>query len=272
MKDVLQKSASSLGPHGRLDPAGFDRHVVFRSYQPPEDLALFIEHFWALRWEEAEDKPYVSEQVMHRPYVDLYLSKGESGIQGTFRGKRAYVAAGTGRIVGARFRPGAFHAFYRGRIADLLDRNLTLREAFPQPLDVERLLTPDDPSTVDALVGFLRSQAPQPDSNIDLIGRIIAAVEADEGIPSVKAAADRFQRSERWLQQLFLSYVGVGLKWLLQRRRLLAAAEQIRAAHQPDWARIAYELGFSSQQHFITAFRQALGKTPVQYKNDLTRT
>ena len=32
-------------------------------------------------------------------------------------------------------------------------------------------------------------------------------------------------RSERWLQQAFRDYLGIGPKWLLQRRRMLAAAQ-----------------------------------------------
>jgi hypothetical protein len=37
--------------------------------------------------------PYQSEQVMHRPYVDLFVSAEQSGIQAVFRGKRTYVAS-----------------------------------------------------------------------------------------------------------------------------------------------------------------------------------
>ena len=89
MNDVLQKSADNYEPRGRLDPAGFERHVSFRTYLPPADLAPFIEHFWTIRWDEA-DNTYYSEEVMHRPYVDVFVSGQQSGIQGTFRGKRTY--------------------------------------------------------------------------------------------------------------------------------------------------------------------------------------
>lgn len=84
------------------------------------------------------------------------------------------------------------------------------------------------------------------------------------------AVAKAFARSERWLQQLFQGYVGIGLKWLLQRHKLLAAAQLIRQNDQPNWATIAYDFGYSSQQHFITDFKRVLGKTPLQYKKELT--
>ena len=74
----------------------------------------------------------------------------------------------------------------------------------------------------------------------------------------------------RSIQQLFSEYVGVGLKWLLQRDKLLEAAQYIRENNKPDWAALGYDLGYSSQQHFITDFKRVLGKTPVQYKKELT--
>ena len=271
MSDVLQKSADNYEPRGRLDPAGFERHVSFHTYVPPADLASFIDHFWTIRWDDV-DKAYHSEEVMHRPYVDVFVSMQQSGIQGTFRGKRTYVAAGRGRIVGIRFRPGAFHAFWDGALADLQEKILALQKVFPQADDryIEHLLTLDDEAVIHKLLNLIRAKHPQPDANIELINEIITAIEIDKSLQTVTAVAKTFARSERWLQQLFQDYVGMGLKWLLQRHRLLAAAEQIRETNEPNWAAIAYELGYSSQQHFITDFKQVLGKTPRQYKKELT--
>jgi len=268
--DVLQKSAGNYEPRGRLDPAGFERHVSFATYLPPADLASFIEHFWTIRWDEP-DIEYHSEEVMHRPYVDIFVSAQQSGIQGTFRGKRTYIAAGSGRIVGIRFRPGAFHALWDGAVADLQDKIIDLQQVFPQ-VDgryIEQLLALDDQAAIHDLLKLVQARNPQPDVNIDLINEIIAAIETDESLQTVTAVAKAFNRSERWLQQLFQDYIGIGLKWLIQRHRLLAAAQHIRESDRPNWAAIAYDLGYSSQQHFITDFKQVLGKTPLQYKNDL---
>jgi AraC-like DNA-binding protein len=272
VKDVLQKSAGNYEPRGRLDPAGFERHVSFHPYLPPLDLSPFIEHFWTIRWDEAGDA-YNSEEVMHRPYVDVFVSEQQSGVQGTFRGKRTYVAAGSGRIVGVRFRPGAFHAFWSGALAELQNRVLDLQQVFPQADGhyVGHLLALDDQAAIHQLQKLVGSAHPQPDPNIELINEIITAVESDEGLQTVTAVAKTFARSERWLQQLFQDYLGIGLKWLLQRHRLLSAAQRIREGDKHDWAAIAYELGYSSQQHFITAFKQVVGKTPLQYQEELRR-
>jgi hypothetical protein len=161
MSDVLQESAGTYEPRGRLDPGGFDRHLRFRTYLPPADLAPFVEHCWTIRWDDV-DTTYYSEEVMHRPYVDVFVSLEQSGIQGTFRGKRTYVASGSGRIVGVRFRPGAFHAFWDGPLADLQDSLLALDLVFP-PADrhyAEQLLALDDQDAVARLQELVRAKHP----------------------------------------------------------------------------------------------------------------
>lgn len=264
---IFQKPAEPYDPRGRLDPAGYEHHASFRSVPPPADLAPFIEHFWVVRWRDIEGT-YDNAEVMHRPYVDVFVAADDAGIQGTFRGKRIYKASGTGRVFGARFRPGAFRKFWSGELSNLQDQMLPLGEVF-RGADADTLRLDDDDAAIAVLADLLRTKHPEPDENIDLIGRIIAATETDGTLTTVAAVATAFDRSERWVQQLFRDYLGIGLKWLLQRRRLLNAAALIRTTNDPDWADIAYALGYASQQHFITDFKTVLGETPVQYKAHL---
>jgi AraC-like DNA-binding protein len=271
VKDVLQKPAEIYDPRGRLDPIGFERHVRFATYPPPDDLAGFVKHFWTIHWAN-QDTVYRSEELMHQPYVDVFVSMQQSGIQGTFRGKRTYLAFGNGRIIGCRFHPGAFHAFWNGSMADLQDKTIDLQDVFAEVnrLYIENVLALDDLAAIDGLVNLIRAKNPQPDANIKIIQDIIAAIETQENLLTVTAVAKAFGKSERWIQQLFKDYLGIGLKWLLQRHKLLLAAQQIREGEQPNWVAMAYDLGYSSQQHFITDFKQVLGQTPVQYKKRLT--
>jgi AraC-like DNA-binding protein len=269
--DVLHKPADGYEPRGRLDPEGFARHVRFQTFAPPPDLRPFVEHGWAITWQDLDDS-YASGEVMHRPYVDVFVSQDGCGIQGTFRGLRTYVATvGSGRVVGLRFEPGAFHAVWDGPIAEMQDRVLDLTDVFPTAVAefVDGVRALGDGEAIDALFDLVRTTRPAVDPTIDLLNEIIAAIEADDGPRTVAKVAVAFGRSERWVQQLFREYTGVGAKWLLQRRTLLAAAARIRGVEEPDWAGLAYELGYSSQQHFITHFRQVLGKTPVQYWRDV---
>jgi AraC-like DNA-binding protein len=271
MKTVLQKSATIYKPGGHLDPSGFERHIIFHTYQPPASLTPFINHFWTISWNRTSQQPYISEQVMHRPYVDVYVSKHDSGIQCTFRDKRDYVAVDNGRIIGARFLPGAFHAFWSGSLAGLHNETIALQRVFSEADQqfIDDTLSLNDDAAVGVLAELIQSHNPLLDPNIELINEIIAAVESD-GLLTVRAVAQSFGKSERWLQQLFQDYVGIGIKWQLQRNKLLEAAKSIRVSDDPNWADMAYDLGYSSQQHFITDFKRVLGKTPLQYKKELS--
>lgn len=268
MREILQKSANH-DDRGHLDPESFNRNIRFYTYAPPEDLTHVLEHFWAIEWDK--DGIYHSEQVMHRPYTDIFISQDEMGIQGTFRGVRTYKASGKGRIIGARFLPGAFHLFWKGPMIGLQDEFADIREVFPGMTRqfADHLLTLNNETAVKELAGIIRTQLPSAsDTNVTLIQRIIAAIEQDAELLTVAAVAKKFGRSERTLQLVFQDYIGIGLKWFLQRHKLLAAAKNIREREQPDWAGIAYDVGYSSQQHFITDFKKVLGKTPRQYKRE----
>ncbi|WP_254450144.1 helix-turn-helix domain-containing protein [Cohnella herbarum] len=269
MKTVLQKSAAIYKPIGHLDPAGYERHINFQTYRPPVGLEPFIDHFWIVSW-NGMTQPYTSEQVMHRPYVDVYISVQESGIQCTYRDKRDYQARDNGRIIGARLLPGAFRAFWSGSLAGLHNETIALQQVFfeaDQPF-IEHTLSLDDDAAVGVLADLIHARNPQVDPNIEIINKIIAAIETD-GLQTVSAVAEWLGKSERWLQQLFQDYVGIGIKWQLQRNKLLEAAKSIRECDKPNWADMAYDFGYSSQQHFITDFKRVLGKTPLQYKKEL---
>ena len=71
--------------------------------------------------------------------------------------------------------------------------------------------------------------------------------------------------SERRLQRLFSAYVGIGPKWVIQRCRLIEAAERLAEGAELDSAALAQELGYFDQAHFIRDFRGIVGRPPADY-------
>jgi AraC-like DNA-binding protein len=71
------------------------------------------------------------------------------------------------------------------------------------------------------------------------------------------------------LQRFFREYVGVGPKWVLQRYRLLEAAERLPAG-ETDRARAAHELGYFDQAHFIRDFKAIVGRSPRAFSAERT--
>ena len=71
---------------------------------------------------------------------------------------------------------------------------------------------------------------------------------------------------QRTLQHLFKTHVGVGLKWIIRRYRLMEAAELAESGTVQNWTAIALELGYADHAHFTRAFKQALGASPSEVR------
>ena len=130
------------------------------------------------------------------------------------------------------------------------------------------LTQPDEGKMVALAERFLRPRLPAHDEHVAMLNRIVAGIAAEREITSVDdvlACCDFNTLSRRTLQRLFREYIGVGPKWVIRRFRLHEAAERIDAGSSVDWARLAVELGYSDQTHFIKDFKAIVGKTPAEY-------
>ena len=67
------------------------------------------------------------------------------------------------------------------------------------------------------------------------------------------------------MQRLFQQYVGIGPKWVISRYRLHEAVEQLAADRSVDWTRLALDLGYFDQAHFIRDFKRLVGRTPADF-------
>ena len=90
-------------------------------------------------------------------------------------------------------------------------------------------------------------------------------VEGDSGVQRVGQVCEKFAIGERSLQRLTARRIGLTPKWLIQRRRLHEAAEQLTDPDRPDLARVAADLGYADQAHFGRDFRTVTGLTPGEY-------
>lgn len=260
--DVFQKSADQPAiPHrGVLRPSDFANDFTFVHYPPPTELTQYIAYIWVIFWDFPPGVVRTSPAVLPGPQVNLFFTNEGAGVQEVFRAYRTYTAKGCGKVAGIAYKPAGLRAFCARDTSVLTD-------IFPQ-VDVtytKTLLAKEPNRIYDQLMLLLATRHPIYDKNIIKVQRIIEAIEQDNALNTVEAVARRFAKSPRALQALFQNYAGVGVKWVLLRQRLLEAAERIRFDSQLDWTAIAYDLGYSSQSHFITDFKQITGMTPAQY-------
>jgi AraC-like DNA-binding protein len=253
-KGLLYQKAST----GKFD---ISRHL------PSEDLAMFVQHYWIARWDLRGKEPYVTETLPY-PGVNLVFENDGARIWGVFSSKSEKRLEGQGRACSILFRPGGFYPFYNSPLSALTDSSETLARVFGssgRDVEMDLLLNDDDPTMIRLVEALLRSKKPKADNHIVLINKIIETVIDDRSITKVHDVCSMFGLSERTMQDLFSTYVGIGLKWVIMRYRMQDAVTRISNGIDIDWATLALDLGYVDQPHFINDFRKIIGKSPNDY-------
>jgi AraC-like DNA-binding protein len=256
-------NSSTTSEYGVLGVRDLD--FTLDRHPPAPDLAALVERHWLVSWELPPGRT-ASATLLPHPCVNLVLDGGRLAIAGVGRDRFTYTYRGAGRVFGVKFRPGGFLPFLSAPVADLTGMPA---EQLWGPAATELAARMTDARGVDELVSsvehFLRARWPPHDPQVELVGRIVAALLHDRSIARVDDVTDRFGIPPRTLQRLFQRYVGVSPKWVLRRYRLHEAAAALAEEQHRPWAEVASELGYYDQSHFIRDFTAAIGITPVAY-------
>ena len=257
------------GTRGVLDPDAIGSQFSLERRAPPAELAPFVELHWLVTWDLRGRAPFRS-QVLPHPSVHLVFEPGGAAVHGIAHERFERRLHDAGWAVGTKFRPAGFQPFSARPMTELTDRVISLADAFGDGgARLQRACPPQlGPEHALAHVHrFLRERLPvHPDPRRELTADI--AADMLSAVPGERVAdvAGRRHLSERTLQRLFATYVGVGPKWVLQRYRLHEAVEQLQAEREIDWARFALDLGYYDQGHFARDFRALVGRTPAEYE------
>jgi AraC-like DNA-binding protein len=238
---------------------------------PAPDLRFFIAHYWIVAWDLRGREPERAETLPH-PSIHLVLEKENSRIVGVMRGKFSRILKEQGRVFGIKFKPGAFYPFVKTPVSQYTNRILNLRDVFgveSEALEESILQLEDEERMIELADNFIRERLPERDENVSSINRIVDCVVGDREIIKVDDIVSRFGISKRTLQRLFSQYVGVSPKWMIKRYRLHEAMEQLASGDVADWPKMALELGYFDQAHFIKDFKTIVGKSPAEYAKDI---
>ncbi|MGW5052394.1 AraC family transcriptional regulator [Actinokineospora sp. NPDC004072] len=240
---------------GVLDPRTARTKFDLRKIPPAPALAPFVEYYWQVSWDLAEE---FTQRVVPHPNVHLVFEPDGAWVYGVLHGLFRRTLVGRGHVLGVRFHAGGFRPWLGRRVSVLTDQRFAAAELVPG-LPTNRVPEADE---VDALLLPLR---PPADPAVDEVRALVAAIAEDRGLTRVDELAERFGRTVRSVQRLFNEYVGVGPKWVIRRYRMHDAAAKVDAGGAVDWAALAADLGFSDQAHFSREFRAAVGISPARY-------
>ena len=222
---------------------------------PAADLAPYVSGYWAAEWDLRGQEPY-RQKIVPYPTVQLTFRDGDALVRGPERGHVVRVLEGRSRVFGVTFRPGCFRPFLGTSVSTITGRALPASAVFGPGLP------PGDQQEVEK---FLRARLPAPDPLAGQAADIVALVQAEPQLTRVDELAARAGVGIRRLQRLFAEYVGLGPKWVIRRYRLHEVGERLASGVDIDWVRLAGELGYADQAHFIRDFTAIVGESPTRY-------
>src|ERR1044072_4935161 len=134
MSNDLQKSAKPAFiekkrfREGILNPAEFAHNYELHCYEPPSEMAPFVEHYFISRRRLEFDSGYEGYDVLSQPVVSLFMQPGKAFFQGPTTGKRILRSKDAPIYAGAEFKPGGFYPFWRTKVSYLTERTIPASE------------------------------------------------------------------------------------------------------------------------------------------------
>lgn len=255
--------AMPASTRGTLYP---ERLPDFYRLEPTGPAVSLVRWFWITRWSLAEGE--VSRQeVISFPALNLVVENGLVGLAGPTTHADFTELTGSGWAIGALLRPAVVPVF-TANPRSLRDRY----EPFEAPdlyAGIEVAMESDTAAgrsaAVERFSSWLVVRAGEPTAEGLLANRLSQLAE-DPGVHRVGDLAEQLAISERTLQRLARTYIGLSPAALIRRRRLQEAAERIRDDPGADLAALATELGYSDQAHLTNEFGRVLGFTPASYR------
>lgn len=218
-----------------------------------------------------------AQRVLQYPVCLLVIAHDYAHLVGPRRGLSTTTLTGCGWALGVMMQPAAGSALWPAGVPDLVDASVPLTQAD---------LVPSTTALIAELRGIIGERAPDAevrqravtrldevlvevlppaDAEGEIVNAIVDHVETDPEVLRVRQVCDKFSITERTLQRLLRRRVGMGPKWLIQRRRLHEAAGALAGPDRPSLVAIATRLGYTDQAHFHRDFQAATGLTPATY-------
>jgi len=269
-EDELRKSQRSGDLFGQ--GCGVLRHAAsqgsYRHIRYPPDGALgdWVQHFWVESWDMRGFAPQAREVLPH-PCVHLVLGPGRSRVYGVQLKRFLRELRGCDRILGIKFRPGAFYPFLQRPVRTLADSAVAAAELFVGTTAAERdfATCEDDLALVRVASRLVLANLPARDPTVETAGSLVELIAADRSVTRVEHLVARSGLSVRTLQRLFQRYVGASARWVITRYRLYEALGRVSSGDHAGFAALALDLGYYDQAHFINDFRNLVGRSPSAY-------
>ena len=252
---------------GHLNPG--DPEVAFSRFRLGTDLDDLVRHVWVARWDvpPGEVRP---QRVLTYPSANAVLQPAGATLHGPSRVLATQDLTGRSWVVGVLLRPAAARLLTSTEPVRLVGREEPLPGA-PLPAVAAAMGRPAEAPAAAAdrevaalLHGWLAPVAARVDDAGRLANAACRVAEERSDVQRVRDLADLLGTTTRTLSRVVRQHTGLTPKWLIECRRLQAAATRLFADPGADLAALAAELGYADQAHFTRRYRAVVGETPAR--------
>lgn len=259
---------------------------IFKFYKPRAPLSKFVDTFWLY---EDQALGHTTERILPTGTLELVINLRQNQLrmldaecpEKCSRLSGAIVSGAHGHgfapdtredtfIMGVHFEPGGAFPFLGLPAGDLADTHVDLKTLWGPVSDVlwERLS--EARTHVERFQLLEDALLSRLSHSVEKHYAVSAALEMfgkNQVGPRVREAAKYLGLSQRRFIQVFKAEVGMTPKlfsriWRFQRTRSL-----IEQSPSPNWAALAFDLGYFDQSHLIREFLEFSGFSPTDYLN-----
>jgi len=242
--------------------------MTYLTHIPGAPLSQFVNKLWLCEGNSSDTR---KERVLPsgEMQVIVNLRGGAALLSGARSAYTVIDAPGSSYLIGAHFRPGGAHPFFRLPAGELHNMAVSL-ETIWQPTFAEsfrcRLLEAPSPRLKFAIFErALLQQLVRPLERHAAVAFALQAFANAPSIPTVSSVAGQLGISWSRFIQVFRDQVGLTPKVFCRITRFQNALRQISRQQNVNWAEVALDCGYFDQAHFIHDFRGFSGINPSTY-------
>ncbi|SDP33066.1 transcriptional regulator, AraC family [Mucilaginibacter sp. OK268] len=170
-----------------------------------------------------------------------------------------------------RFQPHASSLFFPNPASDFTNESIDLCDIFNKESDdfYSRLMEQHSlEQKIEVLEAFLIQRLirnKKSNHQLKLVEHLCNYVSNEDRSFNIQSLSAHYGFSERYIQKLFIDWVGINPQKFFSVHRFNRSLELLRSSPKPLTS-IAFECGYYDQAHFIKEFKSYTGLTPNQVK------
>lgn len=246
---------------------------------PPSSLSKYIDCYWVV---ESNDQTIHQQKIIPDGFPEIIFHyrdpyriniSGEWQVQsnmlfaGQIRNHFLLENTGSSGMIGIKFNPGALTELFGITMSDYSDMVVDLFEVLHKPFQfISELMISPIPyfEKVDLFNRFFEDLKPKEKKNALLIRKALEVMRQQNGIITIGELSSKLKASERKLERLFNTYVGLSPKFYSRIIRFNYIFQLVQKKKM-NWSEVAQLGGFYDQSHFINNFQEFTGEDPSKY-------